>query len=110
MATARSLFVVVLLAACALPGRAEDGGRDVVAVPGFREGVRPLLARYCFGCHAGDEPEGGLTLAAFESEDDALRNPEAWQRVWSALRSREMPPEEPFPRVPTALEELERRR
>ena len=49
------------------PARAAEGpdayGRE----------VRPLLARYCFGCHGENKPKGGLNLAAFTGGEKAPR-------------------------------------
>ena len=50
--------------------------------------VRPLLARYCFSCHGGNEPKGGLNLKAFTGDEKAAR----WKEVWDRVASSRMPP------------------
>lgn len=65
----------------------------------FRDHIQPLLSQYCFACHGEDRPKGGLNLSAFRGGDDAIKSPQTWQRVWTALRSQEMPPKKPFPTV-----------
>jgi hypothetical protein len=63
----------------------------------FGKSVRPLLVRYCLGCHGETDAEADLSLAGFRSEADAMADPHAVRRVWDMLRTEEMPPEEPFP-------------
>lgn len=33
--------------------------------PDYAQHIQPLLTKYCVGCHAVDDPEGGLTLESF---------------------------------------------
>lgn len=90
MPTLRSLQVLLLFGACAVSSAA-------AASDPFHKTVRPLLSRYCFGCHGEVAPQAELSLSAFTTEAEALRRPQTWRRVWTALREEAMPPEEPVP-------------
>ena len=59
----------------------------------FAEKARPVLERYCFSCHGGEEPEAGLDLSKFTTEEAALAEPELWTRAVERLNAFEMPPE-----------------
>lgn len=76
----------------------------------FERQIAPLLARRCLGCHAGDEPQGGLDLttraAALRGGESgpALvpRNSDA-SPLWQRIASDEMPPKAPLPAVEREL-------
>jgi hypothetical protein len=64
----------------------------------YAEGVRPILKRYCLGCHSTEKHKGDLDLERFASLADVIRSPKAWQGVVEQLESDEMPPkDEPQP-------------
>lgn len=71
----------------------------------FTGEIRPLLDRYCFGCHDADSAKGGVNLARYDTERSVHLDPRRWESVVRLLRDREMPP--PKKRQPTA-EERER--
>jgi len=50
--------------------------------------IRPLLARYCFGCHGEKKPRAGLNLESLREE----QAPRVWKQVWDRMKSRQMPP------------------
>lgn len=74
----------------------------------FGRDVRPVLTRYCAGCHQGDEREGQLSV---ETVDDLLRGGEhgaalvpgksdqsrLWQMVSGTLEPRMPPEDQPRP-------------
>src|SRR5687768_12493616 len=68
----------------------------LLAVPDdlFEKEVRPLLAKYCLGCHEGAKAKAGVELASFRTEASVLKSRKVWQQAWRALHAREMPPEE----------------
>lgn len=77
---------LVSLLAASLPAAA------AAAPPSYTAEVRPLLARYCSDCHAGDSPAGGvgfdhLTEAAARTTERA-----AWQKVLRQVEASVMPP------------------
>ena len=71
----------------------EPAGRDAAAV-GFKDDVRPLLKRYCFDCHSGDQAESGVTLDRFSEATARTSDRAAWQKVLRQLQGRAMPPKD----------------
>ena len=57
------------LAAPRRPGN-EPGDR-------FRKDVQPILAKYCYDCHADSANKGKVAFDEFKSDDDLLRQPRA---------------------------------
>ncbi|HUG91867.1 MAG TPA: DUF1592 domain-containing protein [Planctomycetaceae bacterium] len=90
----------VMLLGCsagAAPPPTADAAADVRQ---FDDQFRPLLARYCVGCHRGDEPRGDLRLdnLAPDFADADVRG--RWSAVVERLRAGEMPPpEKPRPQA-----------
>lgn len=56
--------------------------------------IRPLLRQFCFDCHGGEAPQGGLDLTAYPDPASVANAGPTWKRVWSILHAREMPPPE----------------
>jgi hypothetical protein len=57
--------------------------------------IRPLVARFCYQCHGGDDTtEGDIDLAAMKTWGDAARRPATWRLVAEMLGNRLMPPED----------------
>lgn len=56
-------IIPTLTALALLPGLATAAGP--AAAPDYAKQIRPLLQKYCVGCHAADEPEGKLSLESF---------------------------------------------
>jgi hypothetical protein len=59
----------------------------------FEQGTRPVLEKYCNGCHGGKRPKAGINLARFQDEVSVKRNPDLWQQVIEVIAERTMPPE-----------------
>ena len=59
----------------------------------FDQVVRPLLAKYCIGCHGPDSQEADLRLDSLESDFSSEGQAERWTSVVDALHYGEMPPE-----------------
>ncbi len=55
-------LVWALLISSAGPLFAEEAPSNAAAEAFFEKRIRPLLARHCFECHAGDDVESGLRL------------------------------------------------
>lgn len=60
----------------------------------FDSTIRPLLAKYCNGCHAAVKPKAGLNLAAFRDEQRARVQHKIWDRVAEYVQGGLMPPED----------------
>ena len=58
----------------------------------FRDNVKPVLARYCFDCHANGEKSGGVELDKFNTDAELLTNRDLWFKVLKYVRSDVMPP------------------
>src|SRR5581483_9989505 len=58
----------------------------------FENGVKPLLSRYCYGCH-GEKKKGDLDLRTYADELSAKRETKVFEKVLDKLQAREMPPE-----------------
>jgi len=54
-------------------------------------GLAQFSARYCNGCHNGENKTAGLALDLLAGQAVA-RHPDAWERVVRKLRARQMPP------------------
>lgn len=60
----------------------------------FRDEIRPLMAKYCLGCHSTEKHKGDLDLERFHSTADAIRYSKVWQGVVEQVGLGEMPPKE----------------
>ncbi len=54
--------------------------------------VRPLLRRFCGGCHGAQQPQAGLNLDAFATVPALQRDQETWRAVLTRIREGSMPP------------------
>ena len=52
------------------------------------------LDRYCIGCHADEDAEAGLDIAALVEQNDALGDESSWVHILERIRRRDMPPED----------------
>lgn len=90
------LFVVAgtLLVGLAAPLTADpfkpSAGAPAIA---FARDIQPLLSKYCFSCHSGEKPKGGLDLSRFRQEADVVNFKDTWDLVLQNLRDGTMPPE-----------------
>lgn len=60
----------------------------------FGDVVKPLLAKYCLGCHATAKKEGGLDLERFTTVASIRRDVKPWQNLVEQVEAEEMPPRE----------------
>jgi len=56
--------------------------------------VRPLMQRYCLGCHSTAKHKGGMDFEQFDSISQARKHVKPWQAVIEQLETEQMPPEE----------------
>ncbi|MEO8270449.1 MAG: c-type cytochrome, partial [Aureliella sp.] len=54
--------------------------------------IRPILAEYCFGCHAGGASEGSISFEKLLVDEDHQSRNETWHRVLKQLQAGLMPP------------------
>ncbi len=58
----------------------------------FGESIRPLMQKYCLGCHSTEKMEGDLDLERFATLEAVRKEPELWRHVSEQISSGEMPP------------------
>lgn len=52
----------------------------------------PFLEKHCFGCHAGGQPDAGLSLDSFQDNLSVIKNNDIWERAIEMLSTNQMPP------------------
>lgn len=60
----------------------------------FTNTVRPVLTKYCVGCHSGPAAAAQFDLTAYASLAPILRDYPRWELVLSRLNANEMPPKQ----------------
>jgi mono/diheme cytochrome c family protein len=60
----------------------------------FTQSVRPVIAKYCVGCHSGNSAAAQFDLSAYDSIDPVLRDYPRWELVLKRLNANEMPPKQ----------------
>lgn len=73
--------------------RADDAQLRKELADRFDNEVKPLLAKYCVGCHKPEKKEGELDLARWQKGEEAVKAVEAWETAARRIRPHEMPPE-----------------
>ncbi len=58
----------------------------------FTQTVRPVIAKYCIGCHSGNSAAAQFDLNAYDTLAPVLRDYPRWELVLSRLTANEMPP------------------
>lgn len=58
----------------------------------FTQEVRPVLDKYCTGCHSGDQAASGLNLAIYGNTAEVVERFGVWEHVSERLSRGEMPP------------------
>lgn len=66
------------------------------------EPIRPVLEKYCYGCHGGEKTKGGVDLKTLHENPDVTANYDLWETVMWVMEDEEMPP--PDDPQPTAEE------
>ncbi|ODT97525.1 MAG: hypothetical protein ABS79_07435 [Planctomycetes bacterium SCN 63-9] len=59
----------------------------------FEAHVRPLLTKYCVGCHGSNKPKAGLNLEKLTDSAVALKSHKTWNKVRESLEGSLMPPD-----------------
>lgn len=58
----------------------------------YAKDVQPILKKYCFGCHGGDQNKGGVSLEPYKDEAALAADPATWQKVLTNIDEELMPP------------------
>lgn len=90
------LLVGVLSAFPAEPGVAEGpvAPRPATVSAPLPPAIAGFLERYCAECHGPDDPQAGLSVAAFADRASLLKSRKAWDRLLQRVRNAEMPPDD----------------
>ena len=59
----------------------------------FQKDVKPLLSKYCQGCHNNEKHKGDFSLQAYPDQTAIRQHAEVWAKVLAKVRDAEMPPE-----------------
>ncbi len=62
------------------------------AAPSFERDVKPVIAKYCLSCHAGEDAAAGLDLSQFKNVEQVLKDGETWESVARNVGESHMPP------------------
>src|SRR3954451_7131892 len=85
----------VAVVAIAWRGAASSGGGAATPpnlADDYTTKVRPLVQKYCLGCHSTKVHKGDLDLERFASLAAARKDLHAWQQVAEQLEVGDMPP------------------
>jgi len=90
--TGRSVAGLCLLLVVALTGAGGEPDPPATLAADYGRAVRPVLERYCLGCHSAAAKKGDLDLERFTSFDSARGDVKPWQATAEMLEAGEMPP------------------
>jgi hypothetical protein len=87
------LFVLALALGHADRSALAEAVKPVAGVTTFEGDVRPVLEKYCFGCHGAEKQKADLSLESFKTDAEAQKDRAVWEKVLKNVQSRDMPPE-----------------
>ena len=72
---------------------------DPPVTPTFASHGLPLAKKYCYDCHSGKEPEGGIAFETAIDDKSVLKSRKLWTRALDLIQQGVMPPAdaEPIP-------------
>jgi len=82
------IIIITILAVLLI---ASNVGRSEEPVLTLEE-AQSTIGMYCAFCHNNENPQAGLNLVEWESEDDIAGNIHEWNKVVQRLQASEMPP------------------
>lgn len=60
----------------------------------YGKDIRPILQKYCLGCHSTKAKKGSLDLERFGNTDDIRKDVKPWQGMVEQIETGEMPPKD----------------
>jgi hypothetical protein len=90
----------MLAMACGGAGAADSAG---AIAKRFTDEVKPLLSKYCYGCHNDEKQKGEVNLARYTEAGEVLRQRRTWKTIDQRVGERDMPPED-HPEQPSDAE------
>ena len=94
---AHGLSATLLASFLALSVTQADEGNAEPIRDSYLEITSPLVRVYCFDCHSGDKPSGGVSLDKWSGLQSAIQNSAEWARIRRVLDRHEMPPSDATP-------------
>ncbi|HEY0266363.1 MAG TPA: DUF1592 domain-containing protein [Rhizomicrobium sp.] len=91
------VLAFALLACITVPAFAADDLQKQ-----FDDKVRPVVGKYCAGCHSGAQPTAQFDIKSYTSIDQVKEDFPRWSLVADRLTAHEMPPK-PMPQPPDDL-------
>ncbi len=93
------VIVVATLVALGLPSVAAGAEnqrrkRSIATDEAFKSDVLPVIQKYCVDCHAGDAPDGDVSLDKLGGPADVLEDRDTWVRAARILGIDGMPPQD----------------
>ena len=88
LALGLALGAIALSGADPTPKSVPDAAVD------FNSAVRPILAKYCLGCHSTKAMKGSLDLERFSTLDLVRKEIKPWQQIIEQIEAGEMPPKD----------------
>ena len=88
------LLFALVMGAFALTGADPAPQPTVGAKVDFPGTVRPILAKYCLGCHSTQAKKGSLDLERFATVDSVRKEIKPWLQIIEQIEAGEMPPKE----------------
>src|SRR5712672_1478784 len=82
--------VAALVALAVLKWPASAG--EVSGASQFRKEIQPILAEFCYDCHADGANKGGVAFDEFKSDQVLLEDRDLWWKALKNLRADLMPP------------------
>lgn len=76
---------ILVLSALASWARADEA---------FAKDIRPILQKYCYGCHGAEKQKGKLRLDTLDLNFDRGQSAERWHDALDQLNQGDMPPED----------------
>jgi len=94
-----------LLLLAAIPATAQQQVSDAELERKFTQSVRPVLTRYCLGCHSGNSPAAQFDLRPYTTLQSVLADHSRWHLAAEKMAAKEMPPKQ-VPQPPDASRQL----
>ncbi|HEY6169692.1 MAG TPA: DUF1592 domain-containing protein [Verrucomicrobiae bacterium] len=59
----------------------------------YEKEIKPVLAKYCYGCHGDEKKKADLSLADYKDAASVGKDRKTWEKILDNIRGREMPPD-----------------
>ncbi len=92
LAAVLPLGALVVGASAAPPAKQDSAKKPAQTAASVDRDVLAFGKKYCFGCHQGDTPSAGVSLAEYKTEAEMLKARNLWERVSNTVGSKHMPP------------------